>query len=230
VGRDPVLSEAEKRVEQLNRLPPLPLYLSPLGEWENRESKLRAPIPMSSAILTATGKWFDVLNPDPALIDLADIAGALSKLCRFGGHCHEFYSVAEHSILVSRLVAQRSGATREAVAWALMHDASEAYVADIPRPVKRQIPQYVAIEDTVQKAIAERFRLPWPMPDEVHEADHELLALELRAYMPEQPEQLLPPISNQSLVGTLPKNPLLPKQAEQAFLDEARRLELLSED
>lgn len=63
------------------------------------------PISMSSAILTATGKWFDVLNPDPALIDLADIACALSKLCRFGGHCREFYSVAEHSILVSRLVA-----------------------------------------------------------------------------------------------------------------------------
>lgn len=182
---------------------------------------------MSSAILTATGKWFDVLNPDPALINLTDIASALSKLCRFGGHCREFYSVAEHSIQVSRLVAQRSGATKEGIAWALLHDASEAYVTDVPRPVKHQIPQYIAIEDAVQKAMAERFRLSWPMPDEVHEADHELLALELRAYMPEQREQLLPPISNQSLVGTLPKNPLLPKQAEQAFLDEAGRLGLL---
>ncbi|WIM06938.1 MAG: hypothetical protein OHM77_06640 [Candidatus Nitricoxidivorans perseverans] len=56
---------------------------------------------MSSSILTSTGKWFDVLKPDPALLDIRDIAAALSKLCRFGGHCTSFYSVAEHSMTAS---------------------------------------------------------------------------------------------------------------------------------
>jgi hypothetical protein len=77
---------------------------------------------MSSVILTSTGKWFDVLNPDPALIDLQDIAGALSNLCRYGGHCDRFYSVAEHSILVSRLVRERTGENSLAGLWALLHD------------------------------------------------------------------------------------------------------------
>lgn len=180
---------------------------------------------MSSAILTSTGKWFDVLNPDPALIDLQDIAGALSNLCRYGGHCDRFYSVAEHSILVSRLVRERTGENSVAGLWALLHDASEAYVVDIPRPVKRQIPQYIAIEDNIQKAVAKRFNLPWPMPDEVHQADHDLLAAELRTYMPKQPEHLLPPLTNADLLNILPPEPMSPSQAKQAFLDEVARLQ-----
>jgi hypothetical protein len=175
---------------------------------------------MSSAILTASGKWFDVLHPDPALISLADIASALSKLCRFGGHCREFYSVAEHSILVSRLVCQRNGGNAQAGIWGLLHDASEAYVVDIPRPVKRQLQEYIAIEDAIQHAVATRFNLPWPMPLEIHSADHDILAMELRAYMPPQPEQMLPSLSDDPLIGGLPEKLFSPKSAEQAFLDE----------
>jgi hypothetical protein len=61
---------------------------------------------MSSSILISTGKWFDILKPDPSLTDLQDIAGALSKLCHFGGHCRQFYSVAEHSTLTAELISQ----------------------------------------------------------------------------------------------------------------------------
>lgn len=100
---------------------------------------------MYSSILTSTGKWFDILRPDPSLIDLHDIASALSKLCRFGGHCQQFYSVAEHSILAAKMMRQRNGGNPALIRWALLHDASEAYVVDIPRPAKRQLTEYMKI-------------------------------------------------------------------------------------
>lgn len=176
---------------------------------------------MSSSILTSTGKWFDVLNPSPSQIDLQDIASALSKLCRFGGHCRAFYSVAEHSILAAELMMQHKSSDSILIRWALLHDASEAYVVDIPRPAKRQISEYIRIEDAIQRAIAERFDLPWPMPQEVHEIDNSLLSLELRAYMPEQPEHLLPQLPTMLLMDGLPTVPLSPINAEKSFLKEA---------
>lgn len=176
---------------------------------------------MTSSILTSTGKWFDVLKPDPSQIDLQDIASALSKLCRFGGHCRKFYSVAEHSILTSEMMLQCKSSDPLLIRWALLHDASEAYVVDIPRPAKRHLSEYIKIEDSIQRAIAERFGLPWPMPHEVHEVDNAVLALELRAYMPEQPEQLLPPMPELQLRGGLPTTLLSPTDAEQSFLKEA---------
>jgi len=180
--------------------------------------------PVSSSILTSTGKWFDILKPDPSLIDLQDIASALSKLCRFGGHCRQFYSVAEHSILASDLMRQRYGNNLTLIRWALLHDASEAYVVDIPRPAKCQLTEYIRIEDGIQRAVAERFDLPWPMPEEVHEVDHDILSLELRAYMPSQPDVLLPPLPVDWSVDELPIQPLFPSSAETEFLDKAKSL------
>jgi len=179
---------------------------------------------MSSSILTSTGKWFDILKPSPSMIELQDIASALSKLCRFGGHCSQFYSVAEHSILASERMSQRYGNSQILMRWALLHDASEAYVVDIPRPAKRQLVDYIRIEETIQRAVAERFDLPWPMPEEVHEIDNDILSLELRAYMPNQPDALLPPLPIAGLTDGLPNEPLLPRNAEQAFLEKARLL------
>lgn len=180
--------------------------------------------PMSSSILTSTGRWFDILKPDPSLIDLRDIAGALSKLCRFGGHCKQFYSVAEHSILTAEMMRQKNRDDLALIRWALLHDASEAYVVDIPRPAKRQLAEYMRIEDVIQQAVAERFNLPWPMPQEVHEVDHAILSLELRAYMPEQPEHLLPALPVFGLMGDLPVVPLSPTTAEKTFLKAAEAL------
>lgn len=176
---------------------------------------------MTSSILTSTGKWFDILKPDPTLIDLRDIASALSKLCRFGGHCKQFYSVAEHSMLVAEVMCQQRIDDLTLCRWGLLHDASEAYVVDIPRPAKRQLAEYMKIEDVIQQAVAERFNLPWPMPQEVHEADHAILALELRTYMPKQPEHLLPPMPITELAVELPQEPLSPRNAEQSFMERA---------
>jgi 5'-deoxynucleotidase YfbR-like HD superfamily hydrolase len=181
---------------------------------------------MSSSILTFTGKWFDVLDPDPDRICLEDIAGALSKLCRFGGHCNLFYSVAEHSLLASDLAMRAFDGNIMLARWGLLHDASEAYVVDLPRPIKRQIAEYVRIEDKIQEAIAKRFRLPWPMPTEVHECDHALLAEELRVYMPQQPDERLPPRPQQSMRAPLERIPLSPIEAQQAFLNAALELGL----
>ncbi len=179
---------------------------------------------MTSSILTSTGKWFDILKPSPSIIELQDIASALSKLCRFGGHCSQFYSVAEHSILAAELMRQRHGSNQTLLRWALLHDASEAYVVDIPRPAKRQLGDYVRIEEAIQRAVAERFGLPWPMPKEVHEVDNDILSLELRAYMPNQPDALLPPLPVVGLADGLPSEPLLPRNAELAFLERAKSL------
>jgi len=81
-------------------------------------------------ITTYTGKKFHYLDPQPDEIDITDIAHALSLTCRFSGHCKEFYSVAEHSIRVADAVPM------ELRLQALLHDAAEAYITDIPRPIK----------------------------------------------------------------------------------------------
>ena len=108
------------------------------------------------AIFTHSGKTIRPLHPDPADIDIRDIAHALSQQCRFTGHTKVFFSVAEHSLRVSQLVPE------ELALEALLHDASEAYLSDIARPIK-QAPDfafYKVVERRLEQAIAERFSLP----------------------------------------------------------------------
>lgn len=129
-------------------------------------------------ILTSSGTPHFIFDPRPETIDIEDIAGALSKICRFGGHCREFYSVAEHSVLVSEVVPQ------EHALAALMHDATEAYIGDVVRPLKRALPEYEQIEDITWAAIAQRFRLPRDMPACVKDADNAVLRAEKLVLMP----------------------------------------------
>jgi hypothetical protein len=120
-------------------------------------------------IQTASGRQFWPLDPRPEDVDPADIAHALSMLCRFGGHVLRFYSVAEHSVLLSRYVAP------EYKLWALVHDASEAYLADVARPIKPHLPGYKLAEYRLMRAICDRFGLPPLMPSAVKEADDAIL-------------------------------------------------------
>lgn len=124
-----------------------------------------------------SGIAFWPLDPRAEEVRLEDIAHSLSLLCRFGGHCNRFYSVAEHSVHVSRLVSP------EAALWGLLHDASEAYVIDLPRPLKRMLPGYSLIEDRVHRAIAEHFGLPAEIPEEVKAADNAMLMAEAAQIM-----------------------------------------------
>lgn len=130
---------------------------------------------------TFTGRRFYPLDPRSDEIDPADIAHALSLLCRYGGHVDRFYSVAEHCVLMSEWVGQQSP---EHALAALLHDATEAYVVDVPRPLKRQLPEYRAIEDAVWFAVASRFGVDPELPPVVHEADDRILLSERNALMP----------------------------------------------
>jgi hypothetical protein len=125
---------------------------------------------------TYTGKKFYPYDPRPEQICIEDIAHGLSMLCRFAGQCRFFFSVAEHSIAVARLLPANLKL------FGLLHDASEAYLADLPRPVKAGLPEYKAIEANVARVIAEKFELPFPMPPEVKAADQALLKDEVFSF------------------------------------------------
>jgi len=121
-----------------------------------------------SCITTGSGRFFDLLAPEEYDYDIDEIATSLSNICRYTGHVTTFYSVAEHSVLVSRLVP-----TSFALCG-LLHDASEAFVGDVSSPLKRLLPEYIRIEDNIQSAISKHFDLPYPFPAQVHEADKKM--------------------------------------------------------
>ncbi len=121
-----------------------------------------------------TGRTIALLAPRGAEIAIEDIACALSRQCRFVGHTAFHYSVAQHSVLASHLVPP------EAALWALLHDASEAYLGDVSSPLKRTplLAQYRALEALWERTIFHRFGLSGDVPACVHEADAQLLCLE----------------------------------------------------
>lgn len=130
-------------------------------------------------ILTFTGRRFYPLDPRPEDICIEDIAHALAQVNRFGGHAAFPYSVAQHSVLCSAHVAPRYAFE------ALMHDATEAYLGDVPRPTKRMLPAYQEMEDNLwRKAIAPRFGLPQVMSQQVKIIDNQMLVTEAKAIMP----------------------------------------------
>jgi 5'-deoxynucleotidase YfbR-like HD superfamily hydrolase len=103
---------------------------------------------------TWTGRRFYPASPEAADVDIRDIAHSLGMLCRYAGHVDRFYSVAEHCVKMSQAIDP------EHALEALLHDATEAYVVDVPRPLKVQLPDYQAIERKVQLAVWDAFGLP----------------------------------------------------------------------
>ncbi len=131
---------------------------------------------------TVSGRFVNPFDPDPEQLDIGDITRALANTCRFGGHCRSFYSVAQHSVIVSELVEQRGGDAEDAFA-ALMHDATEAYLGDMPHPIKHRSAlgeAFKAAEKDLERAINERFNIKPDVP-EIKRADRALLATERRA-------------------------------------------------
>lgn len=125
---------------------------------------------------TFTGKHLDYTNPCPHAFDKDSIAQALSHECRFNGHIPEFYSVAQHSVLVSYLVPKH-------MAWeALLHDATEAFCKDIPAPLKELLPDYKRVEDRLDKVIRLKYGLPLTTSPEIKQADLIMLATERRDF------------------------------------------------
>lgn len=126
-------------------------------------------------IETHRGRRFDLRNP---VFDSNDIAHALGNMCRFGGHCRQFYSVAEHSLLVASLVSHLTlGDPFEA----LMHDAHEAYVTDLPAPWKAVLPEYkVKLEMPLELKLRVHFGFQPTISDGVKFADWVALMIEAR--------------------------------------------------
>lgn len=123
-------------------------------------------------IRTFTGIYIDIQDPQPEDICIEDIAHALSNLCRFGGHTMRFYSVAEHCLRTVELVEPKHKLA------ALLHDASEAYLIDMPSPIKQLLPDYCKIESWLLEVIAEKFGFEYPLPKEVKLADKDMLETE----------------------------------------------------
>ena len=117
-----------------------------------------------------SGNAFWPLDPRADEIDIVDIAHSLSMQCRYGGHALAFYSVAEHSVLLSRWLAEQ-GHSVETQLWGLLHDAAEAYLVDVPRPIKPALDGYREIEERVMVEVCRKFALPFVMPDAVKDAD-----------------------------------------------------------
>lgn len=130
-------------------------------------------------IRTFTGKKFWPLNPREEDICIEDIAHALALRNRFSGHTRVPYSVAEHSVAIS-VQLRDWGYSENVQKWALLHDATEAYLPDIPTPIKPLIAGFVEIESRLMKAIASKFSLEGEMPSIVKEIDQQICKREMQ--------------------------------------------------
>jgi hypothetical protein len=125
-------------------------------------------------IWTKSGRkfYFDDVSKNKGKLKVSDIAWGLSNLCRYNGQCRKFYSIAEPSIWVSKLVRPELALT------GLLHDGSEAFMADITRPLKRLLPDYKAKELEVETFFASELKLTFPYPLEIHQIDYDMLRCE----------------------------------------------------
>lgn len=182
-------------------------------------------------IQTVSGLRFEPMDPNPTKIVIEDIAHALSNLCRFTGHTREFYSVAQHSVIASHAITELpeikdrvDGAmvAQQFARAALLHDASEAYLVDVPSPIKPHLLGYEKIEIEVSRAIAFKFNLE---PDDFHHPlikwiDRKMLATEARDLMGGGESlwsELLDPLDEVIV-------PWSPKIAKHAFMTRYREL------
>lgn len=170
---------------------------------------------------TFSGGQFWPMDPRVEEVRAIDIAHSLSMQCRYAGHCLQFYSVAEHSVLMTRWL-HGVGESHAVQKWALLHDAAEAYLVDVPRPVKPFLPGYKEAESAVMLAVAQRFGLSGDMPSVVKDADNRILVDESRVNM-------APCVAD----WELPWEPLgvqlhfwAPWEAKKAFVDELTRMDI----
>ena len=166
-----------------------------------------------TTIQTFTGRAFDLANPDPDQVDVVDIAHALSQINRYTGHTTRPYTVAQHCVLISRIVPP------EFAFDALMHDAAEAYVGDLSRPLRMLLPDFDGIEHRVRVAVGSALDFDPVIPDVVRDLDTLMLFWErrdllFRSSWPWPGEGVY-----DSRIPSAPIRPWLPSAAERLFLE-----------
>ena len=152
-------------------------------------------------IRTVSGKYVNVFDPRPEMIDISDIAHALSNQCRFGGHLPKFYSVAQHSFRCCLRIKNWQHKLA-----ALLHDAAEAYLIDVPSPVKAGLSNYKDIEHRLMEVIAEKYGFQYPLHEDVKQIDQEVLEIEWEGLM----------LGNQAYMDFICFSP---RRAKSAFLE-----------
>ncbi len=169
-----------------------------------------------------SGKKFWPLDPKPEEINIVDIAHALSLSTRFNGHCEKFYSIAQHSVLVSLVVR------RDQALAALLHDATETYIGDVIRPLKKHLPVIKKIERKIEKTIWQKFNIKNHDEEEIKKADIILLLTEARDLMKSPPDKWessdkYMPLNNKII-------PWDPEKAERLFLQRFREIRKASRE
>lgn len=164
---------------------------------------------------TISGKVLDIFNPLDQQIDIDDIAHALSLICRYCGHVNQFYSVAQHCVIVSQYVKPRYAIE------ALLHDATEAYMGDMISPIKKIIHAFSSIEDTLARAIYRRFgvRSSKTSHANIKKIDTKALITEMRDLTNRRPSY------TSSEVLPLTVEPLPPNAAKQLYLQRFKELQ-----
>lgn len=183
----------------------------------------------SFAIQTYKGEAFDPKNGKITDISIDDISHALSNLCRYAGHCRKFYSVAEHSVLVSRIIKELWPKDLDSQWAGLLHDATEAYVGDVPTPIKVLLPKYELMEDQLADKIAKRFKISKSKTVQTRVKTADIVALATEA------ERLFDDVSHWSAIKgcrSMPhlqskRFPVNPATAQRMFMREFRKLERL---
>ncbi len=152
-----------------------------------------------SRIMTCSHKMLDPLQPETELIDIGDIAHALSMLCRANGHFRSFYSVGMHCVNCANEAIAR-GYSRKVQLACLLHDGSEAYLSDVTRPVKEELPKYRQIEEPLQAVIWQKFLGEPLSPEEerlVFLIDDDILENEFPALMGAKLNETVPELASQ---------------------------------
>lgn len=172
-------------------------------------------------IETFTGKQFYFLNPTHDSIDIKDIAHALAYTCRYTGHSKKFYSVAEHSILVSYLAADPLAG--------LLHDGSEAYITDIASPIKPHLGNYKELEDKIMGMLAQKYGFKYPLCEDIKDCDATQLKTEAKYLLKSGGIPWAHLYPTRRAHGIKPMC-LGPEEAEKAFLERYEEVRNVSVD
>jgi uncharacterized protein len=170
-------------------------------------------VQLNDGIRLLSGALFDYNRPEASDVTIGDIAAALSKVCRFAGHIHQFYSVAQHAINASLIVDPKHAFD------ALMHDTAEAFTNDLPTPLKYAVPIFKELEVKIEAAMAERFGFSYPLSEPVRLADAQMLGIEKIALKRDfSAWSVLEGIETAHVEHLVDLSPWTPAEAEARFL------------